>query len=120
MKIEIQKIIDISKEAGKEILKIYEEDFDVEYKEDKSFKEGFSPLTEADKVSNRIISDELKAFYPEIPILSEENEEISYEKRKNWDFFWLVDPIDGTKGFIKRNGEFTVNIALIKGNRPIL
>jgi 3'(2'), 5'-bisphosphate nucleotidase len=92
--------------AGEEILKIYKKDFKIEFKDDKS------PLTEADLASNKIIMDKLKQT--EIPIISEENKQIDYEVRKSWDQCWIVDPIDGTKEFIKKNGEFTVNIALVE------
>ncbi len=78
-----------------------------------------SPLTLADKKSHDIILQGLKELYPEIPIISEESENIPYEIRRAWSVFWLVDPLDGTKEFIKRNGEFTVNIALIKDKQPI-
>jgi 3'(2'), 5'-bisphosphate nucleotidase len=110
----IHNIIEIANLAGKAILEIYQKDFSVEYKDDKS------PLTEADKVSNEIIVDALKELTPEIPIISEENKLIDYEVRKSWKKCWLVDPIDGTKEFIKKNGEFTVNIALIENGNPIL
>jgi 3'(2'), 5'-bisphosphate nucleotidase len=110
----IHNIIEIANLAGKAILEIYQKDFSVEYKDDKS------PLTEADKVSNEIIVDALKELTPEIPIISEENKLIEYEVRKSWKKCWLVDPIDGTKEFIKKNGEFTVNIALIENGNPIL
>jgi len=99
--------------AGQKILEIYiNEDFKVEYKKDKS------PLTVADKTAHDIICKDLELT--KIPILSEESKAISYKERKNWKTFWLVDPLDGTKEFIKRNGEFTVNIALIKDKNPIL
>lgn len=99
--------------AGQKILDIYsDEDFKVEYKDDKS------PLTIADKSAHEIICNDLKVT--QIPILSEESKIVSFDERKNWDTFWLVDPLDGTKEFIKRNGEFTVNIALIKNKKPIL
>lgn len=117
---EIKKIITISKKAGKAILEIYTRNFSVEYKESITFKEGTSPLTEADNKSHEIIEKELKGITPEIPILSEESKEIPYEKRKNWKRFWLIDPLDGTKEFIKKNGEFTINIALIEDGKPIL
>ena len=87
---------------------IYDSSFEVETKSDNS------PLTIADKKSHSIIDEGLKNIFPEIPILSEEGKAISYSERKNWKNFWLIDPLDGTKEFIKRNGEFTVNIALIK------
>ena len=109
----IEKIIEIAHEAGKAILEIYNSnDFGVEIKNDNS------PLTKADKVSNAIIEERLKENFPEIPILSEEGVTIPFYERKNWERFWCVDPLDGTKEFIKRNGEFTVNIALIKNQKP--
>ncbi len=113
-RIDLKDIIDIAKEAGDAIMKIYEKDFRIDYKDDKS------PLTEADIKSNEIICSALVKLFPEIPLLSEENQEVSYEDRKNWDYFWLIDPIDGTKEFIKKNGEFTVNIALIHKDSPVL
>ena len=112
--INLKDIIDIAKEAGDAIMKIYDKDFRIDYKDDKS------PLTEADIKSNEIICNALAKLFPEIPLLSEENQEIPYENRKNWDYFWLIDPIDGTKEFIKKNGEFTVNIALIHEDSPVL
>jgi 3'(2'), 5'-bisphosphate nucleotidase len=104
-----------SKEAGLAILDVYEQDFDVSYKEDQS------PLTLADQRSHDIIVDHLtdpsgKSF----PILSEEGKGTPFEERRVWEYFWLIDPLDGTKEFIKRNGEFTVNIALIYQHRPVL
>ncbi len=114
MKIDISDISEIAIEAGHAILEIYKKDFDVEYKDDRS------PLTAADKASHRIIQRELQKLSPEIPVLSEEGKGIPYAERKNWERFWLVDPLDGTKEFIKRNGEFTVNIALIEGKRPVV
>ena len=109
------EIIDIAKKASEEILKIYEEvDLAVEYKEDNS------PLTKADKVSNSLIMEKLSTLTPGIPIVSEESENIPFEERKKWDKFWMVDPLDGTKEFIKKNGEFTVNIALVENSLPIL
>ena len=112
--IDIQDINKIALESGKAILEIYNREFSVEYKDDNS------PLTEADTKANKIICDSLEKLYPEIPILSEENTEVDYEVRKNWNYYWCVDPIDGTKEFIKKNGEFTVNIALIHKNYPVL
>lgn len=115
MQININKLNDIAREAGRGIMDIYESDtIEVEYKDDKS------PLTQADLASHTIIKDHLTALYPEIPIISEEGKNIPYEQRKEWNRFWLVDPLDGTKEFVKRNGEFTVNIALVENNRPIL
>jgi 3'(2'), 5'-bisphosphate nucleotidase len=100
-----------SNEAGKAIMKIYLEDYDIEYKKDNS------PLTLADKQAHSIITTYLEKSG--IPILSEEGAEIPYNERKNWKSFWLVDPLDGTKEFINRNGDFTVNIALIQGGTPM-
>ena len=108
-------LLNIVKEAGKEILKIYNKaDIDITYKDDNS------PLTLADKASNDIIEKALKELTPTIPILSEEGKNIDYSNRQQWNMFWLVDPLDGTKEFIKKNGEFTVNIALISDGEPIL
>jgi 3'(2'), 5'-bisphosphate nucleotidase len=112
--INLKYIEAIAKEAGESIMKIYEKDFYIEYKDDKS------PLTEADTKSNQIICDELYKLYPQIPIMSEENKMVDFNERKDWDYYWCIDPIDGTKEFIKKNGEFTVNIALIKKNEPVL
>lgn len=109
-----QQVVQVAIKAGKEIMKIYRTDFEVEYKEDES------PLTIADQSSHEIIKEALKKNFPEIPILSEEGSHLSYEERKEWKEFWLVDPIDGTKEFIKKNDEFTVNIALIREGKPVL
>jgi 3'(2'), 5'-bisphosphate nucleotidase len=111
----INDIIEIAKKAGEKILTIYNSsDFEIEIKDDNS------PLTKADKASHNIIASELETLYPDIPVLSEEGKEIPFEQRKKWNSFWLIDPLDGTKEFIKRNGEFTVNIALIKNGKPEL
>jgi len=107
----IEDILEIAKKAGEEVLKIYNKDFEVEYKDDKS------PLTLADKTSHNIITKGLKKY--NLPILSEEGKNIPYEKRKEWELFWMIDPLDGTKEFIKKNGEFTINIALIYKNEPV-
>lgn len=98
--------------AGVEILKIYETDFNVETKDDAS------PLTQADKNANTAIMKYL--LNTDIPIISEENRQLDYEERKDWKRCWIVDPLDGTKEFIKRNGEFTVNIALVENGAPKL
>ena len=102
--------------AGKNILTIYNSDMDfgVEAKSDNS------PLTIADKKSHETIVDCLESKIPSIPILSEEGKKITYDQRKEWEQLWLIDPLDGTKEFIKRNGEFTVNIALIKNDKVVL
>jgi 3'(2'), 5'-bisphosphate nucleotidase len=113
--VDIRTICQIAQEAGQKILEIYGQDnFQIESKEDNS------PLTIADKVSHNLIKKRLSALYPKIPILSEEGRDISFDERRAWNRFWLVDPLDGTKEFIKRNGEFTVNIALIQNNHPVL
>ena len=104
-----------AKDAGRAVLDVYKQDFDVWYKEDRS------PLTTADKFSHKIIVDHLNdPSIKSFPILSEEGKDIPFEQRCSWKYFWLVDPLDGTKEFIKRNGEFTVNIALIFQHRPVL
>ncbi len=114
MNLKIEKTVEIARRAGEEIMKIYDSnDFEIETKADDS------PLTRADKASNEIIAGALLEEYPDIPIISEEDKQIPYNVRKNWKYFWLVDPLDGTKEFIKRNGEFTVNIALIENLIPI-
>ncbi|WJW75217.1 3'(2'),5'-bisphosphate nucleotidase CysQ [Thiohalobacter sp. IOR34] len=102
-------------EAGRKILEIYEsDDFGVEEKADES------PLTKADMAAHRAIVAGLAKLTPDIPVLSEESASIPFSERAGWDWYWLIDPLDGTKEFIKRNGEFTVNIALIHGHRPVL
>ena len=112
--INTEDIKKIAFQAGEAILKIYGKNFQVEYKDDDS------PLTEADKNANEIICSSLHTLYPNIPILSEENRIIEYDERKDWEYYWCIDPLDGTKEFIKKNGEFTVNIALIHKNAPVL
>ena len=103
----------IMADTSSAILEIYQQDFSVFEKDDKS------PLTEADLVANKIITAGLKEI-SDLSILSEEGKDISWDERKNWQQYWLVDPIDGTKEFIKKNGEFTVNIALIDNGVPVL
>ena len=98
--------------AGQKVSEIYNNDFEVYYKNDQS------PVTEADIESNKIIQDVLKEY--KLPFLSEESDLIPFDVRKAWKYYWLIDPIDGTKEFINRNDEFTINIALIKKNQPII
>jgi len=98
--------------AGEEIIKIYETNFEVNLKSDNS------PLTMADQNANTVINSYL--IKTNIPIISEENKQTDFEERKNWETCWMVDPLDGTKEFVKRNGEFTVNIALIEKNKPVI
>jgi len=112
--IDIEVIKNIALEAGEAIMKIYLQEFDVEYKTDNS------PLTQADLEANKIICDALEKYYPNIPIISEENKEVAYSTRKEWEYFWCIDPLDGTKEFVKKNGEFSVNIALIYKDTPVL
>lgn len=109
---ELQTAIKASLEAGKVIMQVYDTVFDVEIKDDKS------PLTEADKKANDVINSYL--IPTEIPIISEENKQTDYDIRKTWETCWVVDPVDGTKEFIRRNGEFTVNIALVTNGKPVL
>ena len=111
----LTQVLHIGRCAGQAIMNVYgDSDIIVEY------KGNHSPLTKADLASHRIICDGLAAISSEIPVLSEESAEIPFEVRCNWNSFWLVDPLDGTKDFLDRNGEFTVNIALLRGQSPVL
>jgi len=110
---QIKEIISLVQKANQKILEIYNSS-----KIDVSLKNDNSPITKADKVSHELLTSGLKELYPEIPILSEE-EIIPFKERKRWQHFWLIDPLDGTKEFISKNGEFTVNIALIYKNTPV-
>lgn len=107
-------VAEIAVAAGRAILEIYQQDFEVTHKADQS------PLTQADLASHRVIRDALARLTPDIPLLSEESADIDFDTRAAWPEYWLVDPLDGTKEFINRNGEFTVNIALIRGHQPSL
>ncbi len=108
-----RQLIELVERAGDAILEIYRTDFSVDIKTDNS------PLTQADLAAHRIIAAELAQLTPEIPLLSEESRPPSYTERKSWSRYWLVDPLDGTKEFVNRNGEFTVNIALIDDHRSV-
>jgi len=110
----LEEVLNLSREAGKAIMVIYAKDFAIDYKQDES------PVTEADIAAHQIISARLTELTPHIPVLSEENADISWAERQTWSQYWLVDPIDGTKEFIKKNGEFTVNIALVRNGVPVL
>lgn len=113
----LNAVISIAEQAGAAILTIYQKDstaFNITDKADNS------PLTAADLASHQLIVNALQALTPELPVLSEEAADISWNIRKAWQRYWLVDPLDGTKEFIKRNGEFTVNIALIEDGEPVL
>jgi len=112
--IDIQQLVTIAKQAGDAIMQIYQQEFAV------AFKQDSSPLTEADQAAHRIIQQGLNKLEPILPVLSEEGSHSEFAIRKNWQRFWLVDPLDGTKEFIKKNGEFTVNIALIEQGRPVM
>ncbi len=100
--------------ASAAILDIYRSsDFRIELKKDNS------PVTLADKTSNKILISSLSRFYPDVPVISEEAESVSYKTRRDWPYFWLIDPLDGTKEFIAKSGDFTINLALLKKNKPI-
>ncbi len=105
---------DIAERAGARILEVYHSEFAVECKSD------HSPLTQADRAAHQLIAQELARLTPDLPILSEEGTIANYQTRRQWRRYWLVDPLDGTREFVKRNGEFTVNIALIDNQRPVL
>ena len=105
-------VIELTKLAGYRIMKIYKKDFSVFEKEDQS------PLTEADLISHQTITNKLTEITPDIPVLSEESASEELQNRMSWDRYWLIDPLDGTKEFTKKNGEFTVNIALIESHAP--
>jgi 3'(2'), 5'-bisphosphate nucleotidase len=110
----LEAVIGISRSAGREILDVYGTDFEARAKADNS------PLTEADLRAHRLITAELGRLSPALPVLSEEAADIPFSQRSSWSRYWLVDPLDGTKEFVSRNGEFTVNIALIEAHRPVL
>lgn len=100
--------------AGARIMDVYRSDFDVEQKDDDS------PVTAADQAAHRVLVEGLRALTPDIPILSEEGDQPTFAVRQAWQRYWLIDPLDGTREFIKRNDEFTVNIALIENHRPVI
>lgn len=114
MKSLIDPVVALAEEAGRAILEVYASDFEVQSKDDDS------PLTKADLASNRRIVAGLQALTPDIPIITEEAGLPDFETRSSWDRYWLIDPLDGTKEFVNRNGEFTVNIALIDHHNPVL
>lgn len=108
-----QRLIEGVHEAGERVLAVYRRDFEVEHKADAS------PLTEADMASHHALVALLEALTPEIPVLSEESDDIGYSTRRTWRRYWLIDPLDGTKEFINKNGEFTLNVALIEEGEPV-
>jgi 3'(2'), 5'-bisphosphate nucleotidase len=115
--LDLHELMEVAKkaaiQAGKAIMDIYNsKDYEVE------FKDNNSPLTEADKIGHEIIVRHLSSLG--LPVFSEEGKNVSFEERSSWDYYWLIDPLDGTKEFINRNGEFTVNIALIHLHGPVL
>ena len=110
----LPQLVALCRRAGREILRIYDSNFEVQHKADQS------PLTLADLRANAVLMNGLKGLTPHIPILSEEASDIAFAERRQWSSLWLVDPLDGTREFVSRNGEFTVNIALIEQHRPVL
>jgi 3'(2'), 5'-bisphosphate nucleotidase len=111
----LPQVLEVARRAGKAIMTFYND-----LNPTIQWKQNMSPLTHADLTSHRVICDGLAAISPRFPVLSEESADIPYEVRRTWEDFWLVDPLDGTKEFLKRSGQFTVNIALISGGIPIL
>lgn len=109
----IEPVLQLARDAGAAIMQVYVQDFAVEHKED------FSPLTAADMAAHHLIVAGLKTLTPAIPVLSEESASIDWAERRSWRRYWLVDPLDGTREFVKKNGEFTVNIALIEDGVPV-
>lgn len=110
----LDAVDELATRAGEKILEVYNSDFAVEEKDDKS------PLTAADLASHHVIVDGLGELTPDIPVLSEESASLPFDVRSQWRRYWLVDPLDGTREFVKRNGEFTVNIALVEDGVPVL
>ncbi len=110
----VAELVDVTRRAGAAILAIYETEFEVTQKSDNS------PLTQADLAAHEVIADALGRLTPDIPLLSEESEPPPYSERQRWARYWLVDPLDGTREFVNRNGQFTVNIALIEDGMPTL
>ena len=110
----LDQALQLAQEAGAAIAEVYESDFAVTHKDDET------PLTQADLASHRLILDALETWTPALPCLSEEAADIPFATRRGWTQYWLVDPLDGTREFVKRNGEFTVNIALVEDHRPVL
>lgn len=114
MKSLIDPVVALAEDAGRAILEVYSTDFEVQSKDDDS------PLTQADLAAHHCIVAGLESLTPGMPIISEEARLPDFEERRGWERYWLIDPLDGTKEFVKRNGEFTVNIALIEKHRPVL
>ncbi len=110
----IEPIVDLARKAGDAILEVYASDFDVQSKDDES------PLTQADLAAHRRIIAGLAELTPDVPVISEESGLPPFAERSRWPTYWLIDPLDGTREFVNRNGEFTVNIALVAGGRPVV
>lgn len=110
----LDEVVAIARQAGEAIMAVYTQVIEVQHKHDNS------PLTQADLAAHNIIENSLSTLVPELPVLSEESAAIPFATRRQWGNYWLVDPLDGTREFIKRNGEFTVNIALIENHRPVM
>lgn len=110
----LEPLLDIARAASRKILEIYATDFSVQQKSD------HSPVTAADLAAHQIILEGLQKLTPDLPILSEESSQIPYSERRRWDSYWLVDPLDGTREFVSRNGDFTVNIALVQHHVPVV
>ena len=110
----VDPVVALAEHAGRAILEVYSTDFEVQSKDDES------PLTQADLASHRWIDAGLKSLTPDIPVISEESGLPEFDERRQWERYWLIDPLDGTREFVNRNDEFTVNIALIENNRPVL
>jgi len=112
---DLTEIVKLAKQAGEAILLVYrQQDFGTTYKEDRS------PLTQADLAAHHMIVDALQKRWPKVPVLSEESTSVPYAERREWESYWLIDPLDGTKEFVKRSDEFTVNIALIRNSVPVM
>ena len=110
----LEHVIVLARDAGERIMAVYRSDFRVGAKDDRS------PLTAADLASHHCLVEGLQALRPQYPVLSEESAEVPFEVRAEWETYWLIDPLDGTKEFVKRNGEFTVNVALVHRHVPVL
>jgi 3'(2'), 5'-bisphosphate nucleotidase len=110
---DVEALLELVEEAGRAIMKIYAEDFEVTTKSDES------PLTQADLSAHRILVEGLKTLSPDVPVFSEEDADIEFAIRRAWSRYWLIDPLDGTREFIGRNGEFTVNVALIDNHEAV-
>ena len=106
-------VVELVRRAGDAILEIYSRDIEVETKDDDS------PLTQADLASHRVLVEGLEKLTPDIPVMSEEGNSLEFDVRSSWSRYWLIDPLDGTKEFINKNGEFTVNVALIEGHASV-